>query len=530
MRDTIIAWGYYRWIITGLLLLILKISSYTQQGYLQFDKPYYFAGEHVFYQIYLQNVISDSTVIEMRLTLDDQDVTSHFHRIRAGHCSGYFKLSHEWEEGVYTIHAYAFELDNGHPLKIFTEGISVLNSGLKDPPVYALPVLSHKLTSPTDLEVDLKHEGGNTKARINFGNRSYRDATICIRQASRGEATLRSFRHHLHQIHTMPHLPIRGSRQLDHPDQNRSPLLYVTHPKTLQFSLTKVNQTGQFLFSFGDIYGVQELQFVEFFGLPMELSLSSLSTKDVPLYREISDTTIYANLQDYNEQKKIFQLFSTTAQTLLNDTVIPFQVSLPPDYDYDVQDFAIRGTIVDFIKEVNSPLKFRKKKDGYVSKMLYEVGDYKYYYSGPTLFIVNDVATHNVQFVTSLVLQEIKRIRIYSRTESLNQVVGGHRIGGVVIIDLMDPLFKVPDEFRLPGGTISGFQNPLIYPLTLSRDNDLPRIEPLVFWWPAVNIQGEGEIDIEFPTPDIKGDYQIDMFLSTGSEQFEFWQSSIDLN
>ena len=168
MTETTIVWGYCRGIITALLFLVLRINSYSQAGYLQLDKPYYFSGEHIFYQIWIQNIVSDSTVIEMKLTLDNQDVASHFHRLRAGQCSGYFKLSHEWEEGVYAIHAYAFDLDSGDPLKIFTEGISVLSSDLKNPPVYASPVLSHKLTSPVDLAVDLKQEGAKTKARINL--------------------------------------------------------------------------------------------------------------------------------------------------------------------------------------------------------------------------------------------------------------------------------------------------------------------------------------------------------------------------
>ena len=50
-----------------LLLFVAATSpqlSYSQKGLVQFDKPFYFAGEHLFYNIYFDKMETDSAYIK----------------------------------------------------------------------------------------------------------------------------------------------------------------------------------------------------------------------------------------------------------------------------------------------------------------------------------------------------------------------------------------------------------------------------------------------------------------------------------
>ena len=239
----------------------------------------------------------------------------------------------------------------------------------------------------------------------------------------------------------------------------------------------------------------------------MDISIANIEPSSHPIYMETKDDQIADSHQQFQERKKIFQLFDRGTQSPVFSPQIDTVELTDPDFDFDVQDFAIRGTIVDLIREVGSPLKFRKRRDGYEAKVLYEVGDYKYFFSAPPLFIINGIAVHDVSFVTSLVLQEIKRIRIYSRLETLDKVIGGHKIGGLILIDLIDPLFKIPDEFYLPGGTVAGLQRPLEFPIGYSESDEFPKIEPLVYWSPANTLESPDRFEFEFVKPDLKGEY-----------------------
>ena len=502
---------------TFFLICLCTTSIRGQQGYLHLNQPYYFAGEYILYNVYLDAVATDSAVVQIRFGQDQNIISSHFNRVIDKAITGYIKLSHELEGGLYQMQARAFDQDGARSIEFFSQGFTVFDSEQSPNPTYADHDAQRTLTSIPqpleDLRVDLIPAAGQWKGRVSWKNFAADQVSVSIRQERRTDDQIncRPFSHQLDRTPLMTELPITGSRVLDIEDQNRSPLLYACHPKNLKFALTNVDQEGRFAFKFDDLYGDQLIQFIEYFGIDMDLSVDHFNNLGRAVFKEVADSLIPEMQRQSNERKKIFQMFGNSEMPI--DLVeLPSLINrYPPDYDYDVQDFDLRGTIVDLIREVSSPLKFRKRKDGYIAKVLYEVGDYKYWFSAPPLFIVNGIALHDVSFVSSLVLQEIRRIRIFSRLETLDKVIGGHRIGGLILIDLIDPLFKIPDELYLPQISISGFQPPIHYPIKLPSDEQTPKISPVIYWDPKHPLMHKQAFEFSCPQPDLSSRYLIEV-------------------
>ena len=147
---------------------------------------------------------------------------------------------------------------------------------------------------------------------------------------------------------------------------------------------------------------------------------------------------------------------------------------MSPNYDVDVQDYSVRGKLLDLLKEITTPLKFRKGKgDRYTAKMLYEVLGLKYFYSDNPLVFINGVASRDFDFVANLPLQDIKSLQLYSALQTL-RALKLVDIGGVVNIEMVDPLFSLPSELRLPGAELQGLQLPAQYPIIANHESNIP--------------------------------------------------------
>ncbi len=507
---------YFQFVI---LLFLTYAITQAQVGVLQVDKPYYFSGEYLYYNIFFGEMATDSAMINVRFAKDGEILTSHFNRCVAGATSGYVKLPHDLASGVYVLEVFAYQQDDARAISLCAEAFTVL-SDFNEKQVTFADRDKERIMTPlpdrlTDLNGMLVPSDQTMDGKISWSGFQANSVSLSVRKKDT-EMTgpfVRTFSHMLHRTPIMNRIPVAGHRKLHIENQNRSPLMYACQPESLQFELTKVASDGAFTFAFDDIHGQQPIQFVEFFGFTMDLKMREEMAMEEGIYREVIDSQITQSLERYQDRKKIFQLFNRTVQDP-SFVQVPNQTNqVPPDFDFDVQDYAIRGTIVDLLKELSSPLKFRKRKSGYVAKVLYEVGDYKYYYSAPALFIINGIAIHDSEFVSQLLLQEIERIRIYSRVQTLEKVVRGHRIGGVILIDLIDPLYKIPEELYLPRTVISGLQTPIQFPITLPDDPALPRIDPLVYWEPSKPLERLQQVTFSCPKPDITGDYLIEILV-----------------
>ena len=108
-------------------------------------------------------------------------------------------------------------------------------------------------------------------------------------------------------------------------------------------------------------------------------------------------------------------------------------------------------------------------------------------------------------FIRDLNLNQLREVRIYSELATLRSLLGSCRIGGLVVIDMLDPRFQVPLELALPSLRIPAVQRPIEYPIQGSPD--LPRIQELVYWSPYDEVENQDSYHVEFVAPDLSGRY-----------------------
>jgi len=107
----------------------------------------------------------------------------------------------------------------------------------------------------------------------------------------------------------------------------------------------------------------------------------------------------------------------------------------------------------------------------------------------------------------------VKSIRIYSELETLGALVGSYNIGGIIEIDLIDPLYEIAEELQVASLKIEGLQIPLSYPITGELKPDIPRIQTLVYWDPEARVNPDENFQFSFPSPDLHGTYSLDMLI-----------------
>ncbi len=143
--------------------VLQQLSAYTQTSasekvYLHLDKPYYFAGDDIWFKAYLVSSVthqpdSASGVLYVEL-LNDKGGTVAAEKVKLTHGQGHgdFTLSEGLPSATYQIRAYTRWMRNGNPDYFFAQQISVFNS--MDP----LPATA----AATDgLDVQFFPEGGD---------------------------------------------------------------------------------------------------------------------------------------------------------------------------------------------------------------------------------------------------------------------------------------------------------------------------------------------------------------------------------
>lgn len=118
--------------------LIRKLKDYAdnylqEKGYLHFDRPFYFAGDDIWFKIYMGNANSHipqpfSKVVYVDFMNQNQEVVDRKKvRIKEGVGHGNFTLDKHLPTGMYTIHAYSNWMRNFDAFLLFERKISILS-------------------------------------------------------------------------------------------------------------------------------------------------------------------------------------------------------------------------------------------------------------------------------------------------------------------------------------------------------------------------------------------------------------------
>jgi hypothetical protein len=436
-----------------------------------------------------------------------------------GHGGGYIRLPFDSEAGLYHFQIDAFDEMTLEPVHLFHTAFSVIDeSWIQDQDM--------RVASVPDQGISQNNEGIEILIDQEISSRQSPTCEIVVSDGKVGESISIAIRDKAwYQTGTTVRIqkndgingdlsefiPLTGARKILSKKSNPKAFLFVCEPDNLNFRFNRVEPDENFRIRVTPFYGKKELYFIDNGGNEIDITLHSADDFQKSEIEVVQDRSLGATIKAYNERKKIYQLFSQVEESVVEMPGPGFVNPVQPDYDIDVQDYSIRGTLVDLLKEIITPFKFRKDNDDtYRIKVLYEVLDLKYFYDSDPVFFINGIATRDFTYIANLPLQDIKRLKIYAHLETIRGLKPVD-IGGVGVIEMVDPLFSRKEDQKLPYATVQGLQNPIEYPIQVDTESKIPQLKSLLFWTPKAELNQNGRYVFTLPTSDDVSTFEIEV-------------------
>ncbi len=504
-----------RFIIPILFLFILEGRAQTTS--LHFDKPYYFAGEYIFFSFCNRELPDDKASVAIQLLQGEQIIDHQIAQINNRCGEGYLKLPYDLSSSVYQLALMIYQKGSLRQTMLAAFPITVFNDGdLPRLKTIGRDQARSMEIEPSNLE-DIILLDDSIRFSLNIPEEFLemaRRTSVSIRDLELF-STRSAVRHQKAELAGARPLstgvPFFGSRKVLNPTGVQNNLLFAFNGDDLQFDGAKVDlPTGSFKFQLDSFYGLKHIHLIDY--RQSEIQVESVTkaaspTSDTNL---IVDRGILNHLEINKEAKVINQVFRQLNQTVALEPLAN-KSKVTPDFNIDVQDYDIKGTVVNLFKEILTTLKFRQQRGRLVPKIFYERNGIVKAYSRSPLFVLNGRATYQSELVAALPLQEIAAIRIYSDYEVLKGL-SPIAFGGVVEIDMVDQNYFVDEKYFLPSLPVQGLQHPIEYPITLQPSPEVPKIGSLLYWNPDQVIQGN-QMDVSFCPGDVTSAFLVEVTL-----------------
>ena len=499
----------------------------SSQSLIHLDKPYYFAGEYIFYVFSNHQIHSDSTIAQVSFALYDQIIDSYFVRMndQAGH--GYLALPHTLVSGIYHLEISVYDQMNTSIISLAKLPVPIYNpeelSKLSEIPQSKM-VRPNGLVSEEDRNITLKVEPSFLQPRQKVmcsGEITKADVenidffSVCIREKGvYGPNRHTSFNYPTHPLPpTLKKIPVFGVERVHTTDELFNPLLFGIQPNQLIFDGALIEEDNRtFVLKLRPFFGktpviIADYKYDDFTVETFEKKIEPDSTVSLTI-----DSSIINHLKYFQEEKKFNHWFQILSLEVNIEKIEVQNKPIKPNLIVDVDDYDIQGRVVTLFKEILSPLKFRQTKDRkYRARMLYIRNEIKKFYTRDPLFIVNNRVTRDGDFIAQMPLQEIDNMLIYSNYDSIYKHFGALALGGIVLVEMKDPNYILPVEITLPSFQIQGIQPPIQYPIVQTLRPDSPNVGSLLYWNPNIKVNSTGKFEIEFYTNDMVSDYVIEL-------------------
>lgn len=503
-----------------------------------FDKPFYIAGEYIWYKIYLPSSYKEQDInLSVNLFDSTKSVHQQFFLETNGQNSayGYIKIPFDWNSQSYNL---TFS-ERDHALKkdiiIAWVNIPIFNEN-EEGFTRAFSINQHTSTSNLDnkhiLNIQLRDTIFHVLDKIQ-ANLQVKDKNGIPIKASFSVSirdwNLTNVSSSLKQ--TIFPFPFFNNQLVDRTDnqlhlkfkvrefknQSGEPTtLYAYIPSDNQFFHSAVDMNGYFDLVVPKFFGKKSVHFFTTNDTNIEVELlipdTNLNTNR-PF--KVSSSQITTYLENSRLRKKIYTLYAKV-ETPLNFvfTSNTDTSTLKPDRSIRINDYKFFPTLPLFLKEVPTTLKYRKTKGKqYTFKMFNPGFRRREFYTGNPLFIVDGQIIKDQQFIATLDMREIEKLDLFFNEGSLQQYFGEIGKSGVVFISSHSGRIKLPENNTI---NISGLSYPPTYPIAIeSPKSEVPIFRPLLYWHPQLQTNSLGECDFAFIQSHDKGKFMIEVVAQT---------------
>lgn len=300
------------------------------------------------------------------------------------------------------------------------------------------------------------------------------------------------------------YIPITG--QLE--NQNEEQLITFFMPSLNKIYYTTSESDGNFLLLLPGFYGQQSLQFIGAFSNGARIKLNQAST----LHNSaelVYSASIIKYLQASRNRKLIYQLYNKVEGVKKYETPEANEVATP-DREFRAADFPFED-LPRFCKEISTPLKYDKDKQGGFEFKMFNPESRKFYFGNP-LFIVDGQITKDAAIIAALDFQQLDIINLYYDNLLLSDNFGFAGFSGVVIINSKDGSLKVPQASSTQVFQVSGLQ-PLISNSAENMDAHPgePIFKPQLLWERTLQTNSDGHLELSYRQSDDISLFQIEV-------------------
>jgi hypothetical protein len=506
-------------------------AQINQSTLVHMDKPYYVAGETIFYKLYFPEVFRNrSPMLEMQV-YNGTGVLVHKNYVKKdkkNYVHGFYRIPFEAEAGVYNLVVVSL-VEKSKLLKVVSEiPFSVYNDSqletiVSEENAIHFPTMDD-LKSELSIVLKLGKDQYHTREQVALvidirdlqGNKvpanlslSVTDIGIIGSQQSHSHLSL-----HQVQLSYEPsgylseYIPISG--QLE--NQKEQQLITFFMPSLNRIFYTTSESDGNFQLLIPGFYGEQSLQYIGEFsdGARMKLNHTGRFHSSAEL---VYSASIIKYLQASRNRKLIYQLYNKVEG--VNNYQIPkaFEVAIP-DREFKAANYPFED-LPRFCKEISTPLKYDKDKEGGFEFKMINPESKRFYFGNP-LFIVDGQMTKDATFLAKVDFQEIDKINLYYDNQRLSDNFGFAGFSGVVIISSKEGSLKVPQVPLTQEFQVSGLQL-LISNSTEDMDAhpEEPIFKPQLLWKPTLQTNFDGHLELTYRQSDDISKFKIEVVAQT---------------
>ena len=507
-------------------------------GIVYTDKLFYVAGEIIWFKAYLPKTLQyRRSLARIDLVGQNKSVfhTQYVKVDRQNNGSGYYFIPYDFKPGIHYLTVTVFDEDGNFPHTLVYHPVAIYND-LHPLDTATLNLVEPELSPPKNIPVNQ-----NTNLEILMNQSVYRprqEVKLTIKVTDKkgnplpanlsisvvDKDLVNSYSQGLGNFSKGP--VIRKSFLVDNEiafrgvvRKIRDSSLYETDYLAAMIReegllrLFESYDDGTFEIDLPYFEGSRQVQLLGYFEPDLLMILDEII--QFPENMLQTDRVYTQGILDYlelsRERKKINQLFDQLAFQNLPYPQPP-ESKLAPDRMLDLSLYEPFESMEEFFKQVVTPLKIKKMKDGGYNIRMVNPED-KPYYTGVPRFLIDGRFIDDPEVAVNLDMKSIGRIDLFYFAKSLRRQFDQFGNSGMVAIYTKEGNFHNPDQlniFEIDGG-LPATDFPIISGATPDSEQKIPVFRPAVYWNPSVNTGQNGEVALSFLHSDDKGTFRVEV-------------------
>lgn len=539
-------------IVVSLVLFSVVKTDAQDDAVFHLDKPYYVAGEAVFYKAYLPSTFDGvSGKVKVVVVSGDKSFREEsFIQLADGYMTGYFKVPFNITSDVYRFSFYALANGSFGAIEFTNFDIPIYNDlsgeGLK--PIFPKGQSSTITSSANNsLEVTIDNSFHNVRdeveVRVAITDASGKSVPARVSIAVADQSLLGSYSENL-TVFSRPitidngvnlgfdeRIFVQGTIKNANAEPVSVSVIGAYNAQENKMYYTKSNNSGDFTVLMPDQKGDHTLQVVgylydEYPDTKVEMKLPESTGADAS-FTNVHDADVQNYMTSSNKRKRIYQYFNQLENDFEVEAINIDRQDVKPNKSYKVKEYVNFENIGRFFSEIlGGQLDFIKDGDKVTARTYNPASNrsrgrknFEYLARTP-VFVIDGKMTKDAAYVYNMKLDNIETIDLYFDWRDITKQFGTFGEFGYVVIKTNLADVELPAADREDIISYSGLQPQVSYPISIkSIEKSIPVFKPSVYWHPAIEVKKPADGRVRFNTSDDISTFIVTVVAETADGQ-----------